>query len=226
MHVETDRSPQRTRLFAGALLLILAVSLPGTSQAAWSTLGGKLLRADDRVLTAGVGLPDIFAQYNFGSTSSFNPAIKGEFFYSASGLHLGDAIGFGVSAPMRFAIMDQGEFRLAVKVEPGLLLNFANNVALGFRFGLGLPMSLSVDRRINILFGINMPMGLLLIFAGKTYVAFYLPIHFGFGVEVKLKRDWAVFAMAEGGPVIYAGDGWYSGVGGDFAFHMGLQKRL
>jgi len=210
------------KLFA----LLTALATSGSAFADWSAVTGETVGEGNNVIHAQAGLPGISGRWFHGMSDKFDLGARFAFDY----LYAGGFTGFGFApgirpaAILKFNLMQQDKFSMALRFEPGIDLFFAGGFAL---FGIGLPVSLDMGIRVNDKVAIpifaELPMSLNL----TNVVIFNIPIKVGAGVEWKFAENMALTGRMAFGPVISAGGGFFGG-GVGFALDtlIGMEFKL
>lgn len=192
----------------------------------WSVLSGRTVGAGALVIHPEFGWPGVGATILYGSTPTFDIGGKFTFNYGLEG-QLSIAPELKFQAVMRFALMDNGNVSLGLRLEPGIALAFIPDV---FGIGILIPVEFAVGfhltELVSLVIGFDLPISLLIAssqFGSGVY--FNIPIEFGPGVEFKLDRNLALTFNTRFGPFITAGGG---GAGVNFAFQtlMGIAIHL
>lgn len=87
-----------------------------------SVLSGRTLGDQQTVLSGGVGWPGIFAQVTFAPSSTFNVGARFDLLYGSPLVGFASGIGTELSAPMRVHVFGRGEWDLALRLRPCILL--------------------------------------------------------------------------------------------------------
>ncbi len=195
------------RIFKTLLLALFFVSVGATTSKAgpFSIQGGKPLPAGTYHLV-GVGWPSLTYEWWHGG-GSFDWAIGGELVYGDwVGEHSEVDIGGAFNVPMKFRLGKSGITDVAFRLDPGVLIAAVdggpggNEFAAGLRAEMGVPVTIDIDPKVNIITGGNLPVAVFFVHDGDT--AFVIPIYARIGVEVKVKESIVPWFLFELGPNI------------------------
>jgi hypothetical protein len=208
--------------------LVASLTLSGSAFADWSAVTGETVGEGNNVIHAQAGLPTISGKWFHGMSEKFDLGAGLSFDYLYAGTFtpgFGFTPGFRPAAIMKFGLMQQDKFSMALRIEPGVNLYFSG---AGVLFGLGVPVGLDMGIRINdkvsIPLGVELAMSLNLTQA----VIFVLPIKIGGGVEWKFSETMALTGRMNFGPAIVAGNFGFGFGGVGFAYDalIGMEFKL
>ena len=209
-----ERSPTLKNLkklflvFVAKKLFLIIVLLSFSSHAGPpSVLGGKPMDTDT-VHNVGLGWPSVF--YEWWHSGNPDWAIGGELVYGDwSGDFTDVEIGFALNAPFRWQLRNQGITDIALRVAPGAIIGSVEAVGSdlllgGVRADVGLPISVAVDDKFNIITGGTLPLTLIFLESADPY--FVVPLMARIGFEVQATETIAPSLLFEAGPAIAIGD--------------------
>lgn len=186
----------------------------------WSVETGKTLPAGTDVIYGTFGFPGLSGTYLHGVQPNFDIGGRFTFNYGVesdtSNIHPELKFQF----VMRFGVIHNPKFNLALEIAPGPLLWFSG----GTNFGIAIPIEakagIPIASNLNICLGLDVPMWIN--FTGETFAG--IPILFGGGIEYFIQSDLALTFRLRMGPEIYT----LSGSPSDFALQslVGVALRL
>ena len=212
-----------------ALVAAVSVAAPAFAEGGsyhWTTATGETVGTGNNAIHVQAGFPGISGGWyhglsekmDIGARFSFNYAYESTFGFGIIGL----APGLKPAAILKFGLMDNGKFNMALRIEPGIHLYFAGG---GVLFGLDTPVLLDMGIRVNEQFSVLLGAGLPLSFNFTPLFVMAIPIMVGGGVEYKFTPDMALTFNMKFGPAIIASG---FGSGASFAFEslIGLAFKL
>ena len=183
--------------------------------------------------TAFAGPPSIEGAKPMGSATAHHvavgwPSLKYEWWNQGKGLDwalgaelvYGDwvgeysdiNIGAAFNVPLRWHLKHRNKVDIGLRFTPGLLIGeyergrFRDDLfVIGIRAQLGVPVSVDVHEKVNIITGVSIPFSLFVVEDFQDY--FVLPILGRIGVEVKANEKLFPFFLLELGPAIAFFDG-------------------
>lgn len=191
------------------IIVCLALTLfAGTSFAGpGSVLGGKPM-AGGTAHYAALGWPSL--AYEWWHAGSPDWAIGGELVYGDwSGEFSNVDVGFALNVPFRWHLRQNGRADIAFRFAPGALIGSNNGpgndqFVAAVRGDMGVPITISLDNRINLITGVTVPFTVMFVENVDAYVI--VPILPRIGVEFAASQSISPLLMLELGPTIAIGD--------------------
>lgn len=183
-----------------AAALLAGASAPALAQDWNSHFGGI---PGDNMITAEIGysaVPKVGFHHPIAPDVTLGGAVGFDLgYYSPRG---GTNFGLQLSAPIRIAISNGGQWSTGLKLEPGFLFQFEG----AFGFNLLLNGGFNAGYRVNNQFIIGPGVDVLLGFRLTNGFAFYLPILIGGALEFHARPDLALTFDLKFGPFIVANE--------------------
>lgn len=190
-----------------------------------SLLAGKTMNGGDAIL-AEFGWPGFLLTYLHSQTRTLDIGGTFTFNYGREGLLYIDP-GIKLQGVVRLNLFDNGKINLGLRLDPGLLMYFAEPQGEGTAYGVTIPVSLlagvSAGEAIMLHFGFDFPM--LFRAATNDDFRFEFPFLFGVGVEYRVDSHLSLTFDCRFGPDVIA----YSHFSEtDFAFRalLGIGYRI
>ena len=186
-------------IFAIALMLSSASAFAGPG----SVLGGRPLE-DSPAHYVALGWPSV--AYEWWHAGKPDRAIGGELVYGDWSGNFSDVdIGFALNVPLRWHLSHSDQVDVAFRLTPGALIGEnttpgPDQFILGLRGDFGIPVTIDVNDRINIITGGTVPFTVLFVENGAEAVV--IPLLARIGVEFKATERVNPFFMLEVGPTI------------------------
>lgn len=224
-HIEQILWTPILRIFLFSLVF-LSMSNGVTQAATSSVLGGSLLDEGEVAISAGIGFPDAFVQFDFANSRRLNLALRGSIQYNY-GFPIFGVYG-SISAPLRIGLIQPPSFRIkdgrvlpetrtfspwsaSIQIHPGLLFMGISPEVHQYTFGVSLGLSVivgyQVSPKLHVFFGLDFPMSLTIEPSNvrNAPIGFNLPIEAVGGVEYNVHPKWSLFARLAIGPMVYWG---------------------
>jgi len=182
------------------LVLVGALFVAGSSRAeSFSLTGGQLVPEGRNGLRVGVGFPGIYGAYHIRLSDKFELAPRFSFFYGSD--TNAPVVGNGLGVELKFNLVNNGAFNLALFFEPEFVLAYHPGVAVGMRIGgPGVLLSYTMQEKFHLIGGMKIPFG----FVFHPSFAASIPILFVFGFEFNVTPTLNLFLNAAMGPDIVA----------------------
>ena len=213
------------------VVLLVALALPLMSTATdYTILGGETLDVEDSAISVQVGFPELSFRYhipvleNFEIAPSFTFAYNGSF--GGGGIAPG-ALSTHFGADFKLALLDKGDFHLALRWETSFFLMFGSGgsgVLVGMKLGIpgAVAMDYKLSNSVRLVFGLNMPLALT--FTSPVLVG--LPMEFEVGAEFNIAENINMSVEFELGPTFIAAGGFGSAVNFHFAGLIGIEYLI
>jgi|JI10StandDraft_1071094.scaffolds.fasta_scaffold36712_8 hypothetical protein len=186
-----------------ALMLLSNTSFAGPG----SILGGKPMGGGTAHYAA-FGWPSL--AYEWWHAGSPDWAIGGELVYGDwSGEFSNVDVGFALNVPFRWHMRQSGRADIGFRFAPGALIGSndapgGDQLVTAIRGDMGVPITVSLDNRINLITGVTVPFTVMFVENVDAYVI--VPIMPRIGVEFAASQSISPLIMLELGPTIAIGD--------------------
>jgi hypothetical protein len=196
------------------LITIPAYAGPG------SVLGGKPM-STPTAHYVGLGWPSL--SYEWWHAGNPDWAIGGELVYGDWSGNFSDVdIGFAMNVPLRWHLSQEGKVDVGFLLTPGALIGSINApgddlFVLGIRGQMGVPITIDLDNRFNLITGVVVPFTVLFVEHADDFVI--IPILPRIGIEFEASRSITPFLLMELGPTIAIG-------GGDTNVELGIRASM
>lgn len=188
-----------------AFSILVSVVCASASAQSPSILGGNKLNRD-HVHHVGIGWPSLFYEYWKSGGGSLDWGVGGELVYGDYVGYESDVdFGFGINVPMKLHLKRFHNGDLSLKVNPGFLVADAGQTLFGIRAEIGMPISVRVHQKINLITGATLPLTLILPETGPSIK--YFPMYGRIGAELNVISDIVPMFLLEMGPVIATAGG-------------------
>ena len=169
-----------------------------------SILGGKALEQPTANFVS-VGWPSL--SYEWWHAGHPDWALGAELVYGDwSGKYSDVDIGIAFNVPFRWEFHKEGNADVAFLLKPGVLFGDKDDTfVFAFRPEIGLPVTISLNDRANLITGVSVPLTIVKVEHVDTYVV--IPIMPRIGVEFAADRNFVPTMLLELGPTIAAGNG-------------------
>jgi hypothetical protein len=173
-----------------------------------SVSSGRTLGIRTSVLSAGIGWPGLWAQFDTGLSSRFTLGVRVTALYGSSIMGLGTGIGSEVGVPLRLHIYGHEDLDIALTLRPsvvfgqgalvGQLNTFANDFGFGLRAEAGVVLGMRLSQAVTFVLGVNGGPGYGSVpDAGQDRLLGTLRSNIG--IEGLMSRDTMLFLLLEGG---------------------------
>ena len=148
----------------------------------------------------GLGWPSVF--YEYWRAGNPDWGIGGELVYGDWSGDFSDVeIGGALNVPLRWRLSDQGRTAIAFRLAPGALIAsvdggpFNDRFAAGIRCEMGIPVSVDLHEKVNLITGGNIPASVYFIENSDPFVV--IPILGRIGAEVEAKSTITPYVLVE-----------------------------
>ena len=180
----------------------------------WSVITGRTVGAGAFVIHPEFGWPGLGAAFIYGAGSAFD--VGGRFTFNY-GSELATVIvpGLKMTGFLKFKLLNQQKFSLALRTEPGIGFFFPGGSAgMQIFFPVYMDFGIHPIPQLGVVLGADLPFQIGFSFGGGP-VFFALPMGFGPGLEFALTPNVQLTFNMRFGPGIIASGG---GAGANFAF--------
>ena len=175
-----------------------------------SVEGGKAMKKDSAHHMGG-GWPS--AKYDWWNKGkSLDWAIGGELVYGDwVGAYSDITFGVAINGTLKWNLLHKKKLDLALRFAPGLLMGsydrgrfFDDRFVFGFRGEVGVPISIDVHERVNVIGGVVIPFSIFKVEDFDPH--FVVPFLFRAGAEFEANKTFVPFLVFEFGPALIAGE--------------------
>jgi hypothetical protein len=163
-------------------------------------LGGKPM-TESTAHHISVGWPGL--SYEWWNSGSPDWGLGLEFVYGDWSGEFSDVnYGLAFNIPMLWQFSQQGNLDIGFRLAPGVMYaatgGTINNIVTGLRGDIGLPATVTLNDKVNLLTGVTVPFSYL--FVENTDNFGIVPVLARFGVEVEAEDRLTPFILVEAGP--------------------------